>query len=164
MVHGHPIQCWELVCGFLFGKRMYIIIYSTIRNVGRANRYSVGEAASKRGPLECRFFGRGPQPSVSAGESESRRGPLRRPPFLGVGRDRLFPVGRASQGVGHLGPSRLLWTHRRRETYRDGPPCAKECARIKVYVFQRSVGVPGRHVKLESRNRNRNVNCNGNHV
>ena len=67
------------MCGFLFGKRMYIIIYSTIRNVGRFGRSSLLEFGKKRGPLECRNFGRGPKPQETAGESESRRGPLRWP-------------------------------------------------------------------------------------
>ena len=81
MVDGRPIQCWELVgcVGFLFGKRMYIIIYSTIRNVGRFGRSSLLEFGKKRGPLECQNFGRGPKPQETAGESESRRGPLRWP-------------------------------------------------------------------------------------
>ena len=63
----------------------------------------LAEPRQNVGHFNVCFLVRGTRPSVSRGDGESGRGTLGRPPLLGVGRDRPFPVGMASQGVGHLG-------------------------------------------------------------
>ena len=67
--------------------------------------WSLGKSV---GRLNVVFLGVGRNRQFPLGRVSHGVGHFGVPPFLGVGRDRLFPVGRASQGVGHLGVLVLL--------------------------------------------------------
>ena len=90
----------------------------------------LAEPRQNVGHFNVCFLVRGTRPSVSRGDGESGRGTLGRPPLLGVGRDRPFPVGMASQGVGHLGALALFPY----ETLLLGATCANNSSALLCHL------------------------------